>query len=184
VTGLHTTGLWPEISACRASYQTNTGSQVGKGSGVLAEEQGMLCATGHAGYTGLFELLDVSRGCLVLESASAKLATVVGAPSTHCSVCHSYCVMASSCHTPNMLQMPWTACQPGKEFCTGRISSQPASIICCAGCDYAVASIAGHLQRCYLLQTAYAQKYAAKDGAIPNATHMCICIYVCQQGRT
>lgn len=70
---------------------------------LLAKKQCVVCATGYAGHTSLFQLLDICGGCLVLESARAQLPTVVCTPSAHCCVCHSHCVVPASCHTPYML---------------------------------------------------------------------------------
>ena len=69
-----------------------------------AEEQCVLCSTSHTGHASSLQLLDVSGSCLVLEGARTQLATIVGTPSAHCGVCHSHCVVTSSCYTAHVLR--------------------------------------------------------------------------------
>lgn len=70
---------------------------------LLAEEEGVVGPTGHAGHPNVFQLLDVSGGRLVLEGTGPQLPTVVGTPSTHRCVCHGDCVVATRCYTPHVL---------------------------------------------------------------------------------
>ena len=114
-----------------------------------AEEQCVLCSTSHTGHASSLQLLDVSGSCLVLEGARTQLATVVGTPSAHCGVCHSHCVVTSSCYTAHVLRKhPMYSSQHACDSHMHNSQMHMLQRLICETQSAEVEHIAGGRQRC------------------------------------